>query len=360
MHDVPPRPKTHYEILKVEPGVSADDLKAAYRILSRRYHPDRHPAHPDAAARIMASINVAYDVLSDPERRAAYDWQIGVSQPRTPVLRRSRVRSGQPANTVRGAYPASTGASAVPGDFSMRRRAMAVRRLMAASVLSCLAALFIIGWMVLAPGEEGAEPDLSRMPDAMVPRVASPTGTAGEGGQPADRGEGRASAPVAKGLDIDKVHIRPLESPAGLPWPSVSGELAGHARLFATGYNGLLLDNRLGPSDVFVKVYQVDSVGLVAARHAFVRARDRLLLNDFPPGAYEVHYFSLDTGQSLRSLTLQLGASVADGSPLEFRLDDMQGRSGRAVPITKDVFHSSGLILKSSSQLSTGTADPVR
>jgi hypothetical protein len=348
MHDVPPRPKTHYEILKVEPGVSADDLKAAYRILSRRYHPDRHPAHPDAAARIMASINVAYDVLSDPERRAAYDWQIGVSQPRTPVLRRSHVRRGHG-----------------PGEFSMRRRAMAVRRLMAASVLSCLAALFIIGWVVLAPAEEGTEPEPGRILDALVPWAGRSVGSEGEGAGSGRQGvaagtHGEGRAPVVQGLDIDKVHIRPIESPAGLPWPSVSGELAGYARLFATGYNGLLLDNRLGPSDVFVKVYQVDGAGLVAARHAFVRARDRLLLNEFPPGAYEVHYFSLDTGQSLRSLTLQLGSSVADGSTLEFRLDDMQGRSGRAVPITKDVFHSSGLILKSSRQLSTGTADPVR
>jgi len=348
MHDVPPRPKTHYEILKVEPGVSADDLKAAYRILSRRYHPDRHPAHPDAAARIMASINVAYGVLSDPERRAAYDWQIGVSQPRTPVLRRSPVRRGHG-----------------PDAFSMRRRAMAVRRLMAASVLSCLAALFIIGWVVLAPAEEGAEPEPARIFDALVPWAGRSAGSGGEGAGNGRQGVaagtyGEGRAPVVQGLDIDKVHIRPIESPAGLPWPSVSGELAGYARLFATGYNGLLLDNRLGPSDVFVKVYQVDGAGLVAARHAFVRARDRLLLNDFPPGAYEVHYLSLDTGQSLRSLTLQLGSSVADGSTLEFRLDDMQGRSGRAVPITKDVFHSSGLILKSSGQLSTGTADLVR
>lgn len=360
MHDVPPRPKTHYEILKVEPGVSADDLKAAFRILSRRYHPDRHPAHPDAAARIMASINVAYDVLSDPERRIAYDRQIGVAQPRTPVLRRSRVRRVQPAHAVRALNPAGTGAAAVPGEFSMRRRAMAVRRLMAASVLSCLAALFIIGWVVLVPNEEGAEPDLSRILDALAPRAARPMDTAGEGGQAGERGEVSASAPVAKGLDIDKVHIRPLESPAGLPWPSVSGELAGYPRLFATGYNGLFLDNRLGPSDVFVKVYRMDGAGLVAARHAFVRARERLLLDHFPPGAYEVQYLSLDTGQSLRSIPLQLGASVADGSTLDFRLDDMQGRSGRAVPITKDVFHSSGLNPRSSRELSTGTAEPVR
>lgn len=341
--DAPSRPKTHYEILKVEPGVAADDLRVAYRILSRRYHPDRHPKHADAAARIMASVNVAYDVLSDPERRAAYDREIGIRQPPRRAPRRVRMHRGRPVPAVRAGVP-----EAAP-DGSGRRRAVAVRRLMAGSLFCCMAALLVIGWVVLAPGPDGDGPQPLRLFDALLAR-SSQAASDGRGAQPADV---PVRPPVP--IDLDGVHIRPLESPAGLPWPSASGELAGFARLFATGQERLVLDNRLGPSDVFAKVYRVDGIGLVAARHAFVRARERLLLDDFPPGDYEVHYQSLDTGQTLRSVPpLSLGGGPEAPAVVDFRLDDMQGRSGRAVPITPEVFRFPALTLKASPELATG------
>jgi curved DNA-binding protein len=63
--------KDYYKILGVERGAAADEIKKAYRKLARRYHPDVS-AEADAAAR-MAEVNEANAVLSDPEKRAAYD-----------------------------------------------------------------------------------------------------------------------------------------------------------------------------------------------------------------------------------------------------------------------------------------------
>ncbi|MCE2945877.1 MAG: J domain-containing protein [bacterium] len=349
MNDSPTRPKTHYEILKVEADVSADDLRAAYRILSRRYHPDRHPKHPDAAARIMASINVAYDVLSDPERRSRYDREIGVGAPRAPMRpwpRPRAVRHPYMAQGGRGSDAATTfgAAGALSIDAALRRRATAVRRLMALSLLSCMAGVLVILWVLFAPAEAQDEPDLARIIDARVQRAAPPGGARDGIGS-----AGPAARTAAEGPDA--VHIRPLESPMGLPWPSASGELPGYARNFADGELGLLLDNRLGPSDVFAKVYRVSDDGLVPGRHVFVRARERLLLAAFPSGEYEVHYLSLDTGQTLRSVPLLLATPAPGGLPLEYRLDDMQGRSGRAKPIPQEVFDSPAVILKLTRQL---------
>jgi curved DNA-binding protein len=66
--------KDYYRILGVSRDATADDVKKAFRKLARKYHPDVSK-EPDAEAR-MKEVNEAYTVLSDPEKRAAYD-QLG-------------------------------------------------------------------------------------------------------------------------------------------------------------------------------------------------------------------------------------------------------------------------------------------
>jgi DnaJ-domain-containing protein 1 len=63
--------KDLYQVLGLNPGASGAEIKSAYRRLARRYHPDVS-ASPDAAARFVR-ISQAYQILSDPPRRAAYD-----------------------------------------------------------------------------------------------------------------------------------------------------------------------------------------------------------------------------------------------------------------------------------------------
>jgi len=63
--------RDYYEILGVPRSASADDLKSAFRRLARQYHPDVNK-EPDAEERFK-EINEAYAVLSDADKRAAYD-----------------------------------------------------------------------------------------------------------------------------------------------------------------------------------------------------------------------------------------------------------------------------------------------
>src|SRR3984893_4627656 len=61
-----------YELLGLQRGATADDIKKAYRKQGMQYHPDRNPGDK-AAEQKFKDISEAYDVLKDEQKRAAYD-----------------------------------------------------------------------------------------------------------------------------------------------------------------------------------------------------------------------------------------------------------------------------------------------
>src|SRR5512133_3168989 len=67
--------KDYYQILGVSRTASADEIRAAYRKLALKYHPDRNPGDKQAEEKFK-EMNEAYQVLSDTQKRARYD-QLG-------------------------------------------------------------------------------------------------------------------------------------------------------------------------------------------------------------------------------------------------------------------------------------------
>ena len=85
---------THYHVLGVRPSATSDTIKRAYYRKARAYHPDSFAGSSDAvldeAERAMASLNAAWNVLRDPDRRREYDEALATERRLASKARRRR------------------------------------------------------------------------------------------------------------------------------------------------------------------------------------------------------------------------------------------------------------------------------
>jgi curved DNA-binding protein CbpA len=107
-----------YEVLQVSPRAEPEVIRAAYRVLARRYHPDVNPA--PYALLAMRRINAAYDVLGRADRRARYDAETHGVPAARPLPGRLRLPGG--SGEVSG-----PGALVVPSAVPLPRRFTSLR-----------------------------------------------------------------------------------------------------------------------------------------------------------------------------------------------------------------------------------------
>ncbi len=307
---------THYDNLKVSRMAPQEVIRAAYKALSQKYHPDKNPGD-EKAARIMAILNSAYETLSDPQRRKEHDEWIASEEWEIEWLESTRHEEGGHRGDKHKHDAGWTPEHVNDGPIKRGRRR-------GWRTWAGLAACLVLGW--IGGAAMVAEPQLmGSLSSAWGGKGGINANAATADSEAASRNNNRDSkaetrdpwatvrladvhtvkaAPIkvvaasqvvlpGAGAECDsETQTQTLLAPNGEPWPTRSGYMEG----FPVGNRGddmqLTLDNAGNASAVFIKVYDLDRRSNV--RYAYVLAHDKLLVDKLSNGKYEIRYQNLD------------------------------------------------------------------
>jgi hypothetical protein len=294
---------THYDNLKVARGAPAEVIRAAYKALSQKYHPDKNPGD-EKAARIMAIVNTAYNTLSDPVRRKEHDEWIASEEWEVEWLESTGADEGGGQG---GRGRPDNWEPRIP-DAPVRPRPRLMRDprwwlgLASCFVLGAGAAVYLVepsrAKLPAALAWAGKpEPTPVHVPAARPDELGTDAST--EGWARRFGGEGKEPPPEIKALAVTQLvvparapdcgtDLQTLTAPSGDPWPAESGYLPGYPVGNSGNEMQVLVDNSANASPVFVKLYDLDRRSNV--RHAYVQPRATFLIDKLSAGKYEVRY----------------------------------------------------------------------
>lgn len=250
---------THYDNLKVARNAPPEVIRAAYKSLSQKFHPDRNPDVD--AARIMSILNSSYDVLSESVKRRAHDLWIVEQE-----------ASSAEAPPVRPPlWPPSPPIPAPKASALLAVLRHVLRNLLVYGVAG------FVAWFAF----EEKTPSPGPKPYVSSPPVSSPS-------------------QAAKKI-LAPEYIRPEAAPNGSPWPAVASYIKGYRRLHLAGRSNVTVDNTRNDTDVFVKLVSLESATAYPVRQFFIPAYGSFTLAKVTAGTYDVRYRDLGSGGLSRS-----------------------------------------------------------
>ena len=331
---------THYENLKVARNAPPEVIRAAYRVLAQRYHPDVNPS-PDAA-RVMMLLNEAYAVLSDPQRRGAHDAWIE-EQLIKEALDEARAYSSHEYGARATSSRQARDVDDDPEGALERSQPSALVRLnrwlgTAAGTklgVGAIAGAFFFAWLWLtkAPTRSSYAPsplaaatpqaEQSRKAPSYVPfngvldppTEPRPSAAAFLDEKPTPRTfsfeEARGAAPSPPSGRPRTAAAGPSTSasawsPNGKPWPTRAAYLDGFQRRASSGLSTLTIDNTSGGADVHVKLCRASADRCDGLRHIFIPLGASFTMSTITPGQYDIRYRALDNGALAKSEPIAL------------------------------------------------------
>lgn len=254
---------THYDNLKVARNAPPEVIRAAYKSLSQKFHPDLNPGDTEAA-RIMAIINASYEVLSDPEKRQNHDLWIAQQE-------NFNTNNATENNQSRQTTERNSSAP-IPPEVGNRGRNV-FGHIFRNWLWYGIAVIIIWNLVTDEPRSPQAGPK---------PYQSSPP-------------------PAAQ-----QEYVRPIAAPNGQPWPNSADYVRGYQRFHTKGLSKVTVDNSQNDSDVFVKLVSLDGAQAYPVRTFFIPAYGKFTLNKVSAGNYDIRYRDLNSGGLSRSEPFQL------------------------------------------------------
>lgn len=293
---------THYDNLKVSRKAPQEVIRAAYKALSQKYHPDKNPGD-EKAARIMAILNSAYGTLADPVRRREHDEWIAAEEWEIEWLESTRAEEGRELLRHEPQWDPERLEAPAPSAWRNPKIWLSVGLGLA---FGCAAGIMLTSQVKALPAAVAAASGEPRVAVLAAPDEARADTTPDSWAvSQAHVPEGGSQAPQVKALAVSQLviparkpdcdtELHTLVAPNGEPWPAASGYLEG----FPLGNQGedmqILVDNTGNSSPVLVKV--VDLALRANVRHAYVLANESLTVDKLAAGKYEVRYQNIVAG----------------------------------------------------------------
>lgn len=293
------KPRSHYDNLKVAKNAPPEVIRAAYKALAQNYHPDRNPGKEEICAKIMAIINHAYEVLSDPVQRRQHDEWI----------------REQEAKTKEEPPPAPEPQRQQPPP--RKAEAQSLFGLVFRHVGKNWYIYGIVAFICFVVTAEPPKPKPGPKPYVAQPVSANEHDFRGAvnpfevEGVPAQTKVAATSEKKENFFDQfdtpdNKTYVRPRAAPNGQPWPKSADYVAGYPLLHANGLSSVTIDNTKNDSDVFIKLVSLSGANAYPVRHVFIPAHSKLALNNVKAGSYDIRYRNLNNGSLSRSESFQL------------------------------------------------------
>lgn len=296
---------THYDNLKVARLAPQEVIRAAYKALSQKYHPDKNPGD-EKAARIMAILNTAYGILADPVRRKEHDEWIAAEEWEIEWLESTRSDDGHKSREAAPAHAWEPKPVDAPKPYRIARDPKWWGALAACFAVGCAVGVLVMGQPKVLPVALASVLNGAATPRAAPAEPPADAAIDSWAVSKAYMPDGPSQAPAdIKALAVMQLvvpshapdcdaELHTLVAPNGENWPAASGYVEG----YPVGNPGeemqVLVDNATNASAVFVKLYDLDRRANV--RHAYVLPHESLTIDKLAAGKYEVRYQNVDLG----------------------------------------------------------------
>ncbi|THD09823.1 J domain-containing protein [Metallibacterium scheffleri] len=286
------RVHTHYDNLKVARDASPEVIRAAYLVLVDRYSPRRYPESTEAA-RVLKLVNMAYEVLSNPERRTQHDlWIHEQERGSAPDAEFSRQPGTVLVPKLAWWFQLASKVSAA-GAYLRRRWS-----------LFLLAAIAVGVWVTYEPQPTQMEPAKPYVQDLVVAPASGTSDTP----QVEHTGQERAAQTPVPAAS----YVRPSHAPNGAPWPNAAGYVDGYKHLHINGLSTVTIDNGQNTADVFVKLVSLGGNTERPVRAFYIPAHGIFTLTHITAGSYDIRYDDLSNGSLWRTDPFELQETPED------------------------------------------------